>query len=205
VNPNYVFSVSTSNASTTGNRFDVIITDQFNPLPVKLTRFIGKKVNTSNVLSWTSQGEKNILNYEVQRSEDGKNFSSISTLKAINSATENTYTYTDEHVKGGTQFYRLKINESNQISYSHILSLSDVTNTAFNIEAYPNPVSNALNLVLPKQYNELTIEIVNLQGVTLQKTILTSNQIDLSNLDRGVYFIKVNLEDTTQLLKVVKQ
>lgn len=62
-----------------------------------------------------------------------------------------------------------------------------------NIEVYPNPVSDIINIE-SKNNENLSIEVWNLQGILLKKT--TETNINLSSYPAGVYFLSVNGKQT---------
>jgi hypothetical protein len=71
------------------------------------------------------------------------------------------------------------------------------------VSVYPNPSSGAVNITAPAQSE---IEIIDLSG----KTIMTmntkssgSNAIDLSELDAGIYYLKITNHDEFVVKKVV--
>ena len=68
---------------------------------------------------------------------------------------------------------------------------------------YPNPATTVLN-VNAEGYN--TLEIVNLLGQTVYTANATSNmQINVSNLNNGVYFVRMNGENGTATQKFIKK
>ena len=76
-------------------------------------------------------------------------------------------------------------------------------NAANTIAIYPNPATTVLN-VNAEGYN--TLEIVNLLGQTVYTANATSNmQINVSNLNNGVYFVRMNGENGTATQKFIKK
>ena len=81
------------------------------------------------------------------------------------------------------------------------VSVADHTTSTFSI--YPNPATTVLN-VNAEGYN--TLEIVNLLGQTVYTANATSNmQINVSNLNNGVYFVRMNGENGTATQKFIKK
>jgi hypothetical protein len=80
------------------------------PLPIVLKSFDVRKVGSTANISWVTTEEVNLKNYEIQRSADGNNFSTIATVtpSSPNSQLENTYRVTDDNPLPGRNFYRLK-------------------------------------------------------------------------------------------------
>lgn len=69
---------------------------------------------------------------------------------------------------------------------------------------YPNPVENTLNL---SYFQKLTnVTVYNIVGKQILDQKLNSNkaQVDLSKLADGVYFLKVNSENGSRTIKVIK-
>lgn len=74
-----------------------------------------------------------------------------------------------------------------------------------NIKIYPNPTTSILNI--DDEQNQLqntTIEIKNYLGQTVYKVPFT-NQIDLSSLSAGMYFLTVEDKSNKKTIKIVKQ
>lgn len=70
------------------------------------------------------------------------------------------------------------------------------------ISLYPNPSSDVLKI------NSTSGQLFNLQlfdilGKKLEE-VNNSNEIDISNLSKGTYFLKINLEDASVVKKVIK-
>ena len=81
---------------------------------------------------------------------------------------------------------------------------TDITeNNSTSFSIFPNPATTILN-VEAEGYN--TIEIVNLLGQTVYTANATSNmQINVSNLNNGVYFVRMNGENGTATQKFIKK
>lgn len=82
-------------------------------------------------------------------------------------------------------------------------------NTTLEIDAYPNPTVGNINVVLSEFDSELnyTIQVLNLEGKKLIESNVLAPQLelDLSNLETGVYFIRVSNEKGTNQLKIIKK
>tara|TARA_B110001450_G_scaffold256553_1_gene287482 strand:+ start:2797 stop:5139 length:2343 start_codon:yes stop_codon:yes gene_type:complete len=73
---------------------------------------------------------------------------------------------------------------------SNVLSTKSI-NDSFSVSLYPNPVIDILNLDLPKTNKNWTIQIYTISGSLLYDNTLKNNQINLSTLKSGLYFISV--------------
>ncbi len=82
-------------------------------------------------------------------------------------------------------------------------------NNAAALEVYPNPVNSTLTIANINIDGNATISLVDLQGkVVYNNTVSNLNgnfQIDMSNFENGVYFVRVTTDNTNQEIKVVKQ
>ncbi|MDD3878184.1 MAG: T9SS type A sorting domain-containing protein [Bacteroidales bacterium] len=87
--------------------------------------------------------------------------------------------------------------------YELINGLTEVNEPA--IEIFPNPAQDYINIYNTKLYN--SILIYNLQGkLILQKPIKeTKAQINISNLAKGMYLIRVESEDESLVRRFVKE
>ena len=87
------------------------------------------------------------------------------------------------------------------ITIDGTIGIAENTTSTFSI--YPNPATTVLN-VNAEGYN--TLEIVNLLGQTVYTANATSNmQINVSNLNNGVYFVRMNGENGTATQRFIKK
>jgi len=73
-----------------------------------------------------------------------------------------------------------------------------------NISFYPNPVKDILNL----EVNDLILEnakIYNLEGAFILNYSIENNKINLSNLNAGIYFIKISTNKGDVYKKVIRE
>lgn len=65
-----------------------------------------------------------------------------------------------------------------------------------NISVYPNPTKGQLTIAIDYDLNNETIEIINLLGeIVFQQRALSTQQIDLSNFDKGLYVIRIKSKE----------
>ena len=86
--------------------------------------------------------------------------------------------------------------------------LNFVNNNDFQVELFPNPAEDQLNLILP-DYSNYNIKIFNLQGQKLIDRFSNNKEvlIDISTLENGTYLlnIKSTLNQKTITKKIIKQ
>ncbi len=76
------------------------------------------------------------------------------------------------------------------------------------VKVYPNPATNEITIQLTKDCNNCAMQIVNTMGQIIKSEKLSSleNKISISDLDGGIYFVKIISENKqTFLQKVVVQ
>lgn len=142
------FTVSSNTASLAANRFKIVFKTNAS-LPVTVTKFTAQLKNNSVQLNWNTVNEQNISTYEVERSVDGRTFTSIATVRASNSSSYNTI---DNNPQYGINYYRLKVNEQNgKVNYSNIIQIQVGKQVSTLVTVYPNPIIN----------NVLSVQLVN--------------------------------------------
>lgn len=77
-----------------------------------------------------------------------------------------------------------------------ISSVEDEEEIENEITLFPNPTESYIQIENGKQIHISNYEIIDLTGKTVKKDIYSSNQIDISNLSNGVYFIKLYHNNT---------
>lgn len=85
-------------------------------------------------------------------------------------------------------------------------ALSITENELETFRVYPNPTSDVLNIKSSKAIDN--INVFNLLGQSVakfSKNDIIDSSIDLSNLSKGLYLVKITSGDTTQTLRVTKE
>lgn len=176
-------------------------------LPVSLTTFTAEKNGTGVRLAWETVNERETNAFEIERSADGVNFTSIGTVTASgNSSSVRNYTFTDAQPLSSVNFYRLKIvNSDRSVNYSRIVTVRFGT-AAITLQAFPNPVKNSLNLQFTLPAGQVRVQVLDVSGRIVKAIDLRSTgtalatSIDMSGYRPGAYIIRVNEES----IKVMK-
>ncbi len=192
--------------------------DFFNPiLPVSMTAFTANLTREHNaLLNWTTSTELNASHFVVEKSLDGKTFTSIGQVAAHgNSFMTQHYSFTEslnKHITGMV-YYRLRavdFDGRTELSKTRIISLKQSSSNTPAISAYPNPVKGALQLTMPAswQQKQLEVNVYSLNGHLVKKIATASasqtEEIDLSNLTSGYYVVYANCEGESAMQKVLK-
>jgi hypothetical protein len=103
------------------------------------------------------------------------------------------------------------INNAGKSDAQGVAGIEVAEESIFDLEAYPNPASDIVNLKMNLQESaSVTIEVVNMLGAVVA-TIGTQNLsagtayniIDVANLTDGVYFIKSTVNSKVEMKKIV--
>ncbi len=180
------------------------IAGSFGALPVSLLNFSGYKDGTRNQLRWTTSSESNNRGFEVQRSTDGINYTTLGFVNTLalggNSTSQLNYTYTDNNVTGSRQYYRLRqVNFDGNSKLSNIVLIKGDKPVSLTIDGlFPNPANSLVNvLIAAPNKDKVTMVITDIAGRTmLQKVVgieTGSNTIpvDISTLANGTYMVKL--------------
>jgi Secretion system C-terminal sorting domain len=171
-----------------------VASEQLSTLPVTLLNFTALKNDHSVSLQWQTAQEQNNRGFEVQRSGDGISFSAIGWVNGLgNSSSPHDYSFTDAIPLKGKNFYRLK-----QIDLDNNSKLSGIRKIDFNkiidLNVYPNPVSDVMNIQLGKNVTE--IKILDPMGRLVWQKGNTGNvlliSVSVQKMTRGLYILEVS-------------
>jgi hypothetical protein len=71
------------------------------------------------------------------------------------------------------------------------------------LNLYPNPVSNGKVYISTKNDSEKEIIIFDLLGKKVMQTLLSSKELNVSNLNSGVYIIKITEDNISATRKLI--
>jgi hypothetical protein len=152
-------------------------------------------------IKW-QQKQPGIKSFVIQRSADNFEWNDIARQETVNFNPNKTYQFIDNKSKVGENYYRLKcITEKGQTEYSN--SIMIVTGAAgSNWVIYPVPVGDVLTLQY-KGYEKIkgviNVFIQNISGRVITRlrsaSLNTTIRIPVSNLGKGIYDIRIVVED----------
>ena len=158
-----------------------------------------KKDNTVQ-LKWLTAEETDMSHYELQRSADGRNYTTLQSIPSRNSSNLTTYSYTDNNPIRGTATYRLKMvgNNSSDVKYSSVITIRFEETTQ--VSLWPAVLSSdqMVNLNNPRS-EKLTIRFFNNTGqqVGVIRTETSQFSSQLLSTQRGTLVYRVFKEDET--------
>lgn len=170
-------------------------------LPVQLTHFSGKPVESSNRLEWETASEKLASHFEIERSHNMKDFYIIGQLESQKESNEPMfYSYVDTQLSEEIYYYRLKmVDTDNSYEYSPIVAVQN--QNLMSVSVYPNPVIN--DLTITSKLQEGTVEIFSVTGTSIYQSQINEGQthLNFSRFPSGLYIVKINGKS----FKILKQ
>ncbi|MEP6675576.1 MAG: T9SS type A sorting domain-containing protein [Ferruginibacter sp.] len=164
--------------------------DEFtNPIPVIFEYFKGQKQGTVNILNWKAFCTSPSVRFDIERSSDARRFSNIGSINATQTRSLQPFDFTDNIPLSGTNYYRLKMTESDgAVSYSIIVAIINKETGLEIVNLMPTLVDKGhavLNVSTAKN-SKLNIVITDLNG----KIVYTQT----ASLNAGSNTININLE-----------
>jgi hypothetical protein len=185
-------------------------------LPVNLVSFQGN-INKNNkvTLQWRVENNETTDQFEVQRSNDGKEFKTIGIVFASEKNGIEDYMFYETINSVDKVMYRLKmIDKQNDVSYSKILVFQTKLTTNNNsIKLIGNPVTDKLTF----NYTAHTSQVIDVKIYDMSGRMMMSNKITslegnnmvsfplASSLKASMYLIEVNNGTEIQTAKFIKQ
>lgn len=190
---------------------------QFVTLLVRFTNFSVIKNNNNAIINWAVENEDaNALNYEIQKSLDGVNFTPVKTVDALNNGrTTNSYSSTIENLSAirtsGVIYFRIKQTDRNgKFVYTDIKSVR-VDSKGLLVTVYPNPVKTTANVNFDLEKDaDVALSLIDATGkqvfVKQLQGIKGANitPINMSKMATGSYTLKVQTGTDVKVIPVVK-
>ncbi len=150
------------------------------PLPVELTRFDAYALRNEVLLEWQTATESHNAQFVVERSGDGRTFSTLRTLAgAGDSRSPIDYATTDAAPLRGQSFYRLKqVDFDGTFEYSPVRAV--FMGGANTVRLAPTLVTDALTASMPEaSLEDIHWTIFDLQGRSLHTGIWPAETAEL--------------------------
>ena len=178
--------------------FVYISTTEQSPLPVTLTYFKASKEGEMAVLNWATANEQNNAGYEVERSNNARNWTSLGFVDGKgennNSSSPLDYSFTDVAPLSGINYYRLKQTDlDGSYEYSRYVTVQFNENIR-ELTLYPNPATQGKITLKVSEGTMQNCKIYSVSGIEIMSKNLTSDEVDISSLPAGMYILKVRLE-----------
>ncbi len=185
-------------------------------LPVSILNFKGSINDNKALLTWSTAAEFNNKGFEIERSKDGKIFTTIGFVKGTGTTTQRKdYAYTDvalNEVGATTGYYRLKqVDLDGKASYSNVIPLS--LKNILEWKLYPNPIKDKLTVELNLTTDtKVNIQVISKDGrmlLNVDKGMMPQGQqqltFNMQKISSGSYFVRVKAGDKYYTQTIIKQ
>lgn len=182
---------------------DNIEVEKVSPLSAKVLNFTGIFQDGATTVKWKTNTEYRNSKFELQKSVDNSNFSTISTVasQSVNgiSATPLDYSSIDNN-PDYVSYYRLKVIDlDGNYGYTQSIKvLGQMPTKLYISKIYPIPARDIITLSINSHLSSnATLRIFDISGTTIQEfNVFVSTgdnliKLDLSKLPPGTYFTKL--------------
>lgn len=191
-----------------GDGNDIVLSFD-NPLPAELISFHALSEEENINLLWKTVSEANNSGFEIQKSNNGREWEIIEFVEGRGTTTEiSEYHYQDINPFSGVNYYRLKqIDFDGAFEYSKVISV-DYNNSKRNIEVFPNPSSGIINL----QIDNLSVQRIKIKiSDNLGRKVWESELIEgesnwrkeIEIEENGIYFVTTQIGDEIYYEQVI--
>ncbi|MBI1226479.1 MAG: T9SS type A sorting domain-containing protein [Bacteroidetes bacterium] len=164
-------------------------------MPVEIMDFVLKNTQHSIELNWQTASELNNSHFEIERSADSGKWETLGENEGHGTTlTQHSYSFIDKWPLTGLNYYRLKqVDFNGNFEYSKVISVNLVSNGGKG-SISPNPASEAISINLPNNSETYQATVYDLSGKAWQNSNLPNNQLIISELPNGIYFLKITDE-----------
>jgi len=74
----------------------------------------------------------------------------------------------------------------------------------WNFDTYPNPVDTYIYIDIPQQIQVDKIQVYDNQGRIVKESLTFSNTLNISDIPKGIYYLKLETNKGARFKKVVK-
>jgi hypothetical protein len=188
------------------------------PLAVKYSAFDATVVDKAVLLKWITEEEINSNHFEVERSFDGSNFTTVAlVLDGFENGSRKSYQFKDNATELQTKsvvYYRLKqVDNDGKYTYTNTLVVKLKAKEGVVIQTTPNPFTENLNVRFTATENgtaQINIVGANGQQVMSKQSEITKGYVTiqlngLSKLAPGMYVATLSVNGViTGTQKIIK-
>lgn len=177
----YRFEFDNVHLNNTGHRllFEQVVAKNildFGPLPVEIRNFAAKLQNGQVLLQWSSFDEEPFTTYTIQRSSNGVNFEALHKIDATEAPGEKKYSWADKNPAGGSNYYRLLVEQPSGNTYSKVISVKN---------DLPAMVVKRIYSAVGAQ--NITVEIITPEAQNTRFDIIGSNGAVIKSFNRQLF------------------
>ncbi|RZL05745.1 MAG: T9SS type A sorting domain-containing protein [Pedobacter sp.] len=177
-----------------------------------LNGFAATAANCDALIDWSTSLEQNNSHFVIERSftQNQNDWKLVSTVAAAgNSNTIREYSYRDVNVKAAAAYYRLSIVATDgSKTYSPIRLVRFNCGIQSELVVYPNPITDFVNILLPKDNEDYVVRIMNAAGQTVLPLVRNASGLitmRTAALSKGSYLLQVtNNKGYNKTIKILR-
>lgn len=169
-------------------------------VPVVLTRFNAVKSGRTAIINWNTSAEINNKGFEVERSLDGINWTSIQYVPAKGSVTTPAaYSVVDKTPVKGNNMYRLKqLDMDGRFVHSSIATVAFNEGETISYLIYPNPAVSQIKVLLNEiSSSTVTISLYDMNGKLVKSNLVRNpvqgsvQTLNVAGIAAGSYNLRI--------------
>lgn len=169
-------------------------------LPIHKFALSGKATDGTHNLNWVYETDEAIKTIEIQNSKDGVHFDALAQVGP------GTKTFSWKPLTDNAPFYRIRIitTADEKSYYSNTITISDKGDNKASVKVMSTMVTNSIVTNVDKDCN---YQVLDGTGRLLQrgKMVTGTNNIDITNAQKGLILLRIQGDMETSTLKLVKQ
>lgn len=180
------------------------------PFPVELVAFDVSKSKDQVRIDWTTATEINNDYFIVEHAVDGRSFEPIAEIDGVGVSTvESSYSFNHHLPAKGLNYYRLvQVDFDGAKTYSHIKTI-ELEKAEFAVKLFPSLVHDDLTISFSDELSDDSSAIIYDVSGRMIRTIplnkrSTRHEVQLSDLEQGVYFLGFRIGEAARTLRFVK-
>lgn len=177
-----------------------------NLLPLDVSGFAARARTTDIAIAWMVINNDEQDEFILERSRDGIHFETLKVVPVKVILFTATYAEADANPFNGWNYYRLRVvDKLGKERVSHIVKVWFGREQQIRIS--PNPASEKNIVSFAEPSSIFQIELVNIAGQVLQRipTIQFNNEIDISHLQAGMYYLRISGKNGLSTKSFIKQ
>ena len=200
--------VGNMNAGVCGNQYiyfdDFGINSSLSLLPAAIS-VTAREEGSSNLVQWTNFNEGGNRDYTIERSADGRNFTSVGVLPAQSGTGLKSYSFTDRAPLSVINYYRVAVNTLAGSKVYSAIKVVSKKDKGVTMALFPNPVTDFANISLPVAWQQqpVQLQVVAADGRMMKNELrnqaAATEWVELHKLVSGAYRIVVRNTATGEM------
>ena len=175
---------------------ELTLADALSPLPLKWGAVAAYRQGQTVKIEWTTYQELNVSAYSIERSIDGRNWTTIiNGVGPGNTDAARSYTQTDANYNPQRLYYRIKqLDIDGKFSYSTIVPVTAIKDYSTLI-VFPNPFTSSFNIGNTDLSKIQTVELFSHSGTLVKRWSTPQSAYTVQTLAAGIYTVKIIMTD----------